>query len=29
MSWFCPSIWWRDINIYLVFSVFISKKPSH
>jgi hypothetical protein len=24
MSWFCPPFWWRDSNIYLVFSVFTS-----
>jgi hypothetical protein len=22
MSWICPSVWWQDSNIYLVFSVF-------
>jgi hypothetical protein len=25
MSWFPPAFWWRDSNIYLVFSVFISR----
>jgi hypothetical protein len=25
MSWFFPAFWWRDSNIYLVFSVFTSK----
>jgi hypothetical protein len=25
MSWFCHAFWWRDSNIYLVFSVFTSR----
>jgi hypothetical protein len=29
MTWFCPAFWWRDINIYLVLSVFISRLPPY
>jgi hypothetical protein len=28
MSWFCPAFWWRDSNIYLVFSVITSRPTS-
>jgi hypothetical protein len=28
MSWFCPAFWWRDSNLYLVFSVFTSRPTS-
>jgi hypothetical protein len=28
ISWFCPAFWWRDSNIYLVFSVFASTPTS-
>jgi hypothetical protein len=28
MSWFCSAFWWRDSNIYLVFSVFTSRPTS-
>jgi hypothetical protein len=28
MHWFCPAFWWRDSNIYLVFSVFTSRPTS-
>jgi hypothetical protein len=25
MSWFCPTFWWWDSKMYLVFSVFTSR----
>jgi hypothetical protein len=28
ISWFCPAFWWRDSNMYLVFSAFISRPTS-
>jgi hypothetical protein len=28
MSQLCPAFWWRDSNIYLVFSVFTSRPTS-
>jgi hypothetical protein len=28
MLWFCPAFWWRDINIHLVLSVFMSRPSS-
>jgi hypothetical protein len=28
MLWFCPAFWWRDINMYLVFSAFTSRPTS-
>jgi hypothetical protein len=28
MSWFCPAFWWRDSNMYLVFSVITSRPAS-
>jgi hypothetical protein len=27
-SWFCPVFWWRDSNIYLVFSAFTYRQTS-
>jgi hypothetical protein len=28
MSWFCPAFWWRDSNMYSVFSAFTSRPTS-